>query len=51
MPRYIITKRIEAKDITDAIKREGEALIVEVTDIEDPESDANAIGFKTGITH
>ena len=49
MPRYIITKRIEAKDITDALKREGEALIVEVTDIEDPESSANAIGFQRSV--
>lgn len=45
MPRYLITKRIDAPTVQDALKNEATAAIVEITDVDDPETIANPIGF------
>lgn len=48
MPKYIITKRIEASSITEALAHESDAQIVEVTDLDEPENLSGPIGFGCG---
>jgi hypothetical protein len=47
MPRYVIKKRIDARSIKDALKREDKAelISVEISEPEETQSNTHAIGF------
>jgi hypothetical protein len=45
MPLYIIKKRIEAKGVKDALKREDTAELISVEISEPEEANTHAIGF------
>lgn len=48
MPRYKISKYIEAKNIKDASRQEPTAISIELDEPEEPSINTHAIGFHTG---
>lgn len=45
MPLFLVTKRVQANTIAEAIKYEKDATIVEVTDMDEPEEPQKPFGF------